>query len=109
MGPKELSVAYEPVGAIGKGRAYRFPSRGHALSASHRARFGAAVAAQVQILYGGSVKLCNAAALLSVANFDGVLVGGASLKAVDYLTIIQPRRSWIRFRFFTRPIVPTDQ
>ncbi|MEI6574443.1 MAG: triose-phosphate isomerase, partial [Alphaproteobacteria bacterium] len=43
--------------------------------------------AKVRILYGGSVKPSNAAELLAVANVDGLLVGGASLKSEDFLTI----------------------
>jgi triosephosphate isomerase (TIM) len=50
------------------------------------ARFGA-VAASVRVLYGGSVKPSNAAELMAVANVDGALVGGASLKADDFLGI----------------------
>ena len=50
------------------------------------ARFGAA-GQGVRILYGGSVKPSNAAELMAVANVDGALVGGASLKADDFLAI----------------------
>ena len=50
------------------------------------ARFGAA-AGGIRILYGGSVKPSNAAELMAVANVDGALVGGASLKADDFLGI----------------------
>jgi triosephosphate isomerase (TIM) len=45
--------------------------------------------AKVRILYGGSVKASNAAELLHVANVDGALVGGASLKAADFVPIIE--------------------
>jgi triosephosphate isomerase (TIM) len=83
-------IAYEPVWAIGTGRtpttadvaAVHLAIR----SALHR-RFAEAAPA-VPILYGGSVKPSNAAELLHVANVDGALVGGASLKAVDFLGII---------------------
>jgi triosephosphate isomerase len=51
------------------------------------ARFGAATAAATRILYGGSVKPDNAASLLKVNDVDGALVGGASLKANDFLAI----------------------
>jgi triosephosphate isomerase (TIM) len=44
---------------------------------------------KVRILYGGSVKASNAAELLHVANVDGALVGGASLKAADFVPIIE--------------------
>ena len=50
------------------------------------ARFGAA-GLQIQVLYGGSVKPDNAAELMKVAGVDGALVGGASLKAADFLAI----------------------
>ena len=48
---------------------------------------GAAEQGKVRILYGGSVKPSNAAELMAVANVDGALVGGASLKAADFLGI----------------------
>jgi triosephosphate isomerase len=51
-------------------------------------RYNAQVAAKVRIQYGGSVKPDNAKALLSQANIDGALVGGASLKAEDFLGIL---------------------
>ena len=51
------------------------------------ARFGAAQGAATRILYGGSVKPDNAASLLSAKDVDGALVGGASLKASDFLAI----------------------
>jgi len=91
MGPEELAVAYEPVWAIGTGRT---PTSGQiaqmhsALRAALGARFGAAASAEVRILYGGSVKPNNAAEILAVPNVDGALVGGASLKAADFLAII---------------------
>ena len=52
------------------------------------ARFGAAVAAGVRLLYGGSVKPGNAAEIFAVADVDGALVGGASLKAADFGPIV---------------------
>jgi len=57
------------------------------------ARFGSE-AALVRILYGGSVKPENAASILAIPNVDGALIGGASLKAADFLAIIRaaPRR-----------------
>jgi len=82
-------VAYEPVWAIGTGRT---PS-GADVAAMHgfiraelSARFGAAGRA-MRILYGGSVKPANAAALLAIADVGGALVGGASLSAADFLAI----------------------
>ena len=47
----------------------------------------------MRILYGGSVKAANAAELMAVANVDGALVGGASLKAQDFLGIIEVYRA----------------
>jgi triosephosphate isomerase len=82
-------VAYEPVWAIGTGLTPTVPEV-EAMHAFIRARlanaFGPA-GATVRILYGGSVKPDNAAALLSVSEVDGALVGGASLKAADFLAI----------------------
>lgn len=91
MGPAELSVAYEPVWAIGTGRtptSAQVAQMHSALRAALGARFGDGVADGIRILYGGSVKPGNAAELLAVADVDGALVGGASLKAADFLAII---------------------
>jgi triosephosphate isomerase len=84
------AVAYEPVWAIGTGLV---PSTGD-IAEVHRflrqaltRRFGAAGEA-VRILYGGSVKPENARELMAVANVGGALVGGASLKADDFLAIV---------------------
>jgi triosephosphate isomerase len=84
-----LAIAYEPVWAIGSGLT---PTPAdvaevHAFVRDKlRARFGDE-GPWVRILYGGSVKPDNAAALLAVADVNGALVGGASLKAVDFLGI----------------------
>ncbi|MFC3169304.1 triose-phosphate isomerase [Paracoccus fontiphilus] len=82
-------IAYEPVWAIGTGRT---PTNDqiaevHALL---RERLGGRIedAAQVRLLYGGSVKPGNAAEIFAIANVDGALVGGASLKAADFGPII---------------------
>ncbi|MEN3383908.1 MAG: triosephosphate isomerase [Hyphomicrobiales bacterium] len=86
---QNLVVAYEPVWAIGTGLT---PTPGdvaevHGFIRSRlTARFGAA-GESMRILYGGSVKPSNAAELMAVANVDGALVGGASLKADDFLGI----------------------
>jgi triosephosphate isomerase (TIM) len=88
-GSADIVVAYEPVWAIGTGLT---PTAGD-VEQAHRfirdfvvARHGVAGNA-IRLLYGGSVKPSNAAELLGVANVDGALVGGASLKAADFLGI----------------------
>jgi triosephosphate isomerase (TIM) len=82
LGPAELAIAYEPIWAIGTGR---MPSP--AQIAEVHAHIRAAVTAGVRILYGGSVKPENAAALMRIANVEGALVGGASLAAGDFWAI----------------------
>ena len=81
-------LAYEPVWAIGTGRTAT-PEEAQAVHAliRRRLRTGDAAAADVQILYGGSVKADNAQALFAGKDVDGGLVGGASLKAAEFLTI----------------------
>jgi triosephosphate isomerase len=83
-----LVVAYEPVWAIGTGRTPTVDDVA-AVHAHIRAALAgkSADAAGIRILYGGSVKPSNASELLAVANVDGALVGGASLKAADFLAI----------------------
>jgi len=84
-----LVVAYEPVWAIGTGltpTAADVAGMHHAIRQALTARFAGA-GAEVRILYGGSVKPANARELLSVADVNGALVGGASLKADDFLGI----------------------
>ena len=83
-----LVVAYEPVWAIGTGRTPTVDDVA-AVHAHIRTTLSdrTADAAGVRILYGGSVKPSNAAELLAVADVDGALVGGASLKAADFLAI----------------------
>jgi triosephosphate isomerase (TIM) len=87
--PANLVVAYEPVWAIGTGltpttadveQVHRF------IRDTLTDRFKDE-GARIRILYGGSVKPSNAAELMAVANVNGALVGGASLKAVDFLAI----------------------
>ena len=84
-------IAYEPVWAIGTGKVAS-PEQAESVHAHIRTlltdMFGAEVAEQVRIQYGGSVKPGNAAELLGQPNIDGALVGGASLKAEDFLGII---------------------
>ncbi len=82
-------VAYEPVWAIGTGRTPTesdIAAMHAAIRSRLRARFGEA-GGRLRILYGGSVKPANAKPILALENVDGALVGGASLVAVDFLTI----------------------
>ena len=84
-------IAYEPVWAIGTGLTPTVAEIAEA-HAHIRAELGAAMAAEggkTRILYGGSVKPSNAVELMSIANVNGALVGGASLKAVDFIGIIK--------------------
>jgi triosephosphate isomerase len=84
----EMVVAYEPVWAIGTGRTAT-PEQAQAVHALLRAQLRAATphADGMPILYGGSVKPDNAATLFSQADIDGGLIGGASLKAADFIAI----------------------
>ena len=84
-------VAYEPVWAIGTGLTPTVAdvAEAHAHIRSELAAKIGGEAKRIRILYGGSVKPSNAVELLSVANVDGALVGGASLKAKDFLGIVE--------------------
>lgn len=88
--PDKLSVAYEPVWAIGTGRVPSVED----VAAMHKAirdklvAFYGEAGAEVRILYGGSVKADNAAELLAVPEVGGALVGGASLTAESFLAIV---------------------
>ncbi|HEY6661651.1 MAG TPA: triose-phosphate isomerase, partial [Sphingomicrobium sp.] len=85
-----LAVAYEPIWAIGTGK---IPTMDE-IAEMHAALRGRLVAAygaageRIRLLYGGSVKASNAAEIFSVPDVDGALVGGASLKAADFLPIV---------------------
>jgi triosephosphate isomerase (TIM) len=86
----EIVVAYEPVWAIGTGKTAT-PSEAQAVHAVLRAQLNAASSAakqRVRILYGGSMNAGNAKELLAQPDIDGGLIGGASLKAPDFLKII---------------------
>jgi triosephosphate isomerase len=86
-----LTLAYEPVWAIGTGKTATTAQaqQVHAAIRSILRELGGAVADTIRIQYGGSVKPENAAELLSQADVDGALVGGASLKAKDFLAIVK--------------------
>ena len=83
-------VAYEPVWAIGTGRtptSDQVQEVHAAIRSGLKERFGDAIASGMRLLYGGSMKPSNAAELLALADVDGGLIGGASLKAEDFTAI----------------------
>jgi triosephosphate isomerase (TIM) len=86
----EIAVAYEPVWAIGTGHTAS-PEQAQQVHAILRAQLRAATlhAERISILYGGSMNASNAAALLQQPDIDGGLVGGASLKAAEFLSVIE--------------------
>ena len=86
-----LAVAYEPIWAIGTGRIPTMADIGEMHSAIRSKLVDAhgAEGDSIRILYGGSVKASNAAEIFDVADVDGALVGGASLKAADFVPIIE--------------------
>jgi triosephosphate isomerase (TIM) len=90
---RQVVVAYEPVWAIGTGRAASGPGANAVLSDFIRPAleilFGANVAQATRIIYGGSVTSSNAAEFFGQSEIDGALVGGASLKTAEFVKIIQ--------------------
>lgn len=91
VGPTRLTLSYEPVWAIGSGSTPSLKEIGWVAGSLRdllNKRFGPE-AEMVRILYGGSVTGKNAAEIFSVPHVDGALVGGASLKASDFLPIVR--------------------
>jgi triosephosphate isomerase len=90
-GDAPLAIAYEPVWAIGTGKV----PTAEEIAEMHAAIRGRLVGrygpdgAKVRILYGGSVKGSNAPEIFAIPDVDGALVGGASLKAVDFMPIVE--------------------
>ncbi len=92
--PHNTSIAYEPIWAIGTGKTATLTQieQTHEFIRSRLMSKLGSKAAGVRVLYGGSVKPSNAREILHAKGVDGVLVGGASLKAQDYLEIIDAAR-----------------
>jgi triosephosphate isomerase len=90
---RKIVIAYEPIWAIGTGRAATAPGANAVLSEYIRpaliSLFGKGVAEGTRILYGGSVTGSNAAEFFGQPDIDGALVGGASLKPADFIKIVQ--------------------
>jgi triosephosphate isomerase len=86
---ERLVIAYEPVWAIGTGLTPSVAdvAEVHGFIRRHLSGIVASGAEKVRILYGGSVKPSNATELMGVADVDGALIGGASLKAADFMAI----------------------
>ncbi len=92
----QIVVAYEPVWAIGTGKAATGEGANAVLKDHIRPAlatlFGSAVTQNIRILYGGSVTAANAAEFFSQSEIDGALVGGASLKPAEFVKIVEAAR-----------------
>jgi triosephosphate isomerase len=89
--PARFAIAYEPIWAIGTGKVPTIPEIADMHGALRRRLTSALgdAGSNVRILYGGSVKPSNAREIFGVDNVDGALVGGASLRAADFLPIVE--------------------
>ena len=90
--PQGLIIAYEPIWAIGTGRAATGPDANATIGAIRQvvsSLYGKEYAQGVRIQYGGSVTGANIAEFISQPEIDGALVGGASLKAADFISIVE--------------------
>jgi len=88
----KIVIAYEPVWAIGTGKTAtpeQAQEMHHFIRETIAGKYGQAIAQQITILYGGSCNAQNAATLFANPDVDGGLIGGASLKADDFITIVQ--------------------
>lgn len=91
----KVVIAYEPVWAIGTGKTASNEQANEMhqhIRALLRSKFGGSIADATRILYGGSCNPSNAAGLFAMSDIDGGLIGGASLKASDFLAIINAAR-----------------
>ncbi|MDQ7834424.1 MAG: triose-phosphate isomerase [Humidesulfovibrio sp.] len=90
IAPEKLALAYEPVWAIGTGEVAgpKEILEAHAFVRTMLSEIFGASASEMRILYGGSVKPDNASEIIALDNVDGVLVGGASLKADEFSRIV---------------------
>lgn len=89
---KTMVIAYEPVWAIGTGKTATAEQANEAIGyirSELEKVYGDSVSEEIRILYGGSVKPNNATEIMNCEEIDGALVGGASLKAEDFIGIIQ--------------------
>ena len=90
VGAATLAIAYEPIWAIGTGKVPTTDEIGE-MHAAIRAKLGERyreAGSAIRVLYGGSVKASNAQEIFGVPDVDGALVGGASLKATDFMPIV---------------------